>query len=108
MFYMHRCEQAVGRESLTAYTYMINEGAWVRFGLYLGGDGFESSAGPSDVGFRGFSYAEANFESVSDSRPRSVPFISVNNSSFTIHSAIATYIVGKKKGMIRRIKPYSI
>jgi hypothetical protein len=55
----------------------VKEGAWVRFGLYLRGGGFESSAGPSDVGFRGFSYAEANFELVSESRPRSVPFISV-------------------------------
>jgi len=76
---------------------MIKEGAWVRFGLYLGGGVFESSAGHSDLGFRCFSYAEANFEPVSDSRTRSVPFISVNISSFTIHSAIATYFVGKKK-----------
>ena len=42
---------------------------------------FESSAEPSDVGFCGFSYAEANFEPVSDSRPRSVPFISVTTHS---------------------------
>jgi len=80
MFYVHRCEQSGWQESPIACTYMIKEGAWVRFGLYLRGGGFESSAGPSDVGFRGFSYAKANFEPVSASRPRSVPFISV-----TIH-----------------------
>ena len=111
MYYMHRCEQSCGQESHVTYTHMIKEGAWVRFGLYLGGGEFESSAGPSDLGFRGFSYAEANFEPVSVSRTRSVPFVSVNNASFTIHSAIATYVAGKKKkrqGVIRRIKPYSI
>ena len=78
------------------HTYIM-EGAWVRFGLYLGGGEFESSAGSSDLGFRGFSYAEANFEPVSDSRTQSVPFMADNNSPFTIHSAIATYIVGKKR-----------
>jgi hypothetical protein len=110
MFYIHRCEQYGGQESPTAYTYMIKEGAWVRFGLYLRGVGFESSAGPSDVGFRGFAYAAANFEPASYSRPRSVSFISVaiRSSSCTINSAIATYIVGKKKKIVRRIKPYSI
>jgi hypothetical protein len=77
LFYMHRCEQSGGQESPTAYTCMIKEGAWVRFGLYLRGGGFESSAGPSDVGFRVFSYAEANLEPVSGSRLRSFPFISV-------------------------------
>ena len=53
---------------------MSKKGTLVRFGLYLGGGRFQSSAGPSDVGFRGFSYAEANFEPV-----RCVPFISVAN-----------------------------
>jgi hypothetical protein len=46
MFYMHRCEQSGGQERPTACTFMIKEGAWVRFGLYLGGGGFSPVRDP--------------------------------------------------------------
>jgi hypothetical protein len=77
------------------YNCVITEGALVRFGLYLGSDRFESSARPSDVGFRGFSYTEANFELVSNVRPP-CSFRVCYNSTFTIHSVMATYVLSKK------------
>jgi hypothetical protein len=71
------------------YNCVITEGAFVRFGLYLGSDRFEAIARPYDVGFRGFSYAEANLELVSNVRS-SCSVRVCYKSTFTIHSAITT------------------